>query len=105
MEGDSLHQEGIEVVWQEETGYNVERIENYGPKVVSFSITSGTGRGYVVGVYVPSNYVSVVHWVDQAMVAKMKGLGTILMWDLNIRLEKPRNEREEELAMALANHV
>ena len=43
-------------------------------------------RLYVVGAYVPPNDVPVVHWVDQSMMVKPKGVDTIFLGRLNMRL-------------------
>ena len=59
---------------------------------------------YVFKVYVLPNDVPAVHWVEQALAAKPKGLETIFMGDLNSHLRNPCNKREEELATALAKH-
>ena len=57
---------------------------------------------YVFKVYVLPNDVPAVHWVEQALAAKPKGLETIFMGDLNSHLRNPCNKREEELETALA---
>ena len=44
-----------------------------------------------------------VHHVEQALRAAHTGLELILMGDLNARLGNPRDKREEDLAMALAD--
>ena len=74
------------MVGQEEAGWQVEGMENFGRNVVSFMLTFMAQRWYVVGVYVPPNNVPAVHRVDQALVTKTKGLETILVGYLNVRL-------------------
>ena len=54
--------------------------------------------------YVPPNIMHAVHQVYQALTAKTMSIETILMVDLNARLEDPFNEREEDLTTALSNH-
>ena len=49
------HRGGIAIVWREEEGWKVEVVTNFGPNMVSFTITSGRRRWYVVGAYAPPN--------------------------------------------------
>ena len=53
----------------------------------------------------PPNNVPVVHSVEQVLVANPKGVETIFLWDLNARMGETRDERKEELATELADHV
>ena len=45
-----------------------------------------------------------VYQVEQSLAAKPPGIETILMGDLNARLEDPRNNSEDDLVTALSNH-
>ena len=76
---------------------------NFDPNVVGFLITVGAIQWYVVGSYVLPNDVPAVHHVEQALEAASKGLQIILMRDLNVQLKTPRDEREEDMATALAD--
>ena len=49
------------VVLQDEAGWKVKGMDNYGPNVVRFLLNSKAWRWYVVGVYVPTNNVPAVH--------------------------------------------
>ena len=60
-EAEIHHFRGGAVVWQEEAGWQVEGVVNFGPNVVSFLLTSGVSRWYNVGLYVPPNDVPAVH--------------------------------------------
>ena len=71
--------------------------------VVSFLLTSGSRRWYVVGAYVPPNNRSSVHHMEQALKAAPTGLELILMGYLNAPLGEPCDEREEDLETALAD--
>ena len=79
-------------------------MENYVPSMVSFLLTPGAWRWYVVGAYVPKNDVYVVHWLEQVMADKSKRVGTILLGELNTCLGEMINECTEDLATALSNH-
>ena len=52
---------GIAVVWQEESGWKVERMENYSPSVASFLLTSVARRWYIVGEYVRTSNVTMLN--------------------------------------------
>ena len=82
-------------------------MENYGANVVSFLLTLGSQRWYVVGAYVHPNTVHVApvaHQEEQELAGKLKEVETILLGELNARLGEPRDERKEDLVTALADH-
>ena len=60
---------------------------NFRPNVVSFLVTLGYWRWYVVRVYMPLNNVHVVHCVEQALAVAQKYVDIILMGDLNTRFQ------------------
>ena len=80
----------------------MEGIVNSGPTVASFLMTSGSRRWYVVGEYVPTHDASADHRIKQMLEVAPKGIEIILLGDLNIRLRKLRDDRENELSSALA---
>ena len=91
------------MVWRAAKGWQVENTDSFGPNVVSFLLTLGARRWYIVGAYVPPNNRPSVHRVEQALQAAPAGLELILMGDLNAHLYNPHDKREEDLAMALAD--
>ena len=72
--------------------------------MVSFIITSGRKRWYVVGAYMPTNDLPTAHWITQALECGTEGVGKLLVGDLNACLANERDEREEQLATVLAGH-
>ena len=54
-EADIRHRGEITLVWREETGWQVESVTVFGLNMVSFTITAGQKRWYVVGAYVTPN--------------------------------------------------
>ena len=60
---------------------------------------------YSTGIINKPNGVPAAHQVEQALDAKSKGIDNILLGDLNTRLEEPRDVREKDLDMSLADHV
>ena len=91
------------MVWRAATGCQVENTASFGPNVVSFLLILGARQWYIVGAYMPPNDGPRMHCVEQALQAVPKGLELILMGSLNARLGDPRDEREEELVMALVD--
>ena len=69
----SRHQGGFIVTWREKTGWQVEGIANYGPNVLSFVLTTGRRRWYVVEAYVPPNNAPTIPCVDEALGQAAKG--------------------------------
>ena len=66
----------------------MEGIVNFGPKVASFLLTSGSRIRYVVGAYVPPNNIPAVYGVGRALEAVPKGMEVILIGYLNTRTRK-----------------
>ena len=80
------HRGGIEVVWREDTGCQVEGIVNFGPNVASLFLTSGSKIWYIVGEYVTSHNVPAVRRIEQALEVALKGMEVILLVDINVRM-------------------
>ena len=51
----------------------------------------------------PPNDAPTVHRIKQALEEAPKGMEVILLGDLSVRLREPRDAKEEDLAMALAD--
>ena len=75
----------------------MEGATNYKPNVVSFKITVGWKRWFVVNAYVTSNEQPVVHRVEQVLVPCPAGTEMLLFSDLNYHLVQPCDQREEDL--------
>ena len=58
---------------------------------------------YAVGAYVPLDNKLDMHCVKPALVASPKGVELILLGKINLRMGDPCIEREEYLAMELAD--
>ena len=94
----SAHQGGVALIWRESWHYEVEETRIEGPNVLSFRIVSGELKFYVVGCYIPPSDLSTLDQVRGAWERCPKGFRPILLGDLNINLESPRDERDEEIA-------
>ena len=102
--GRELTRGGVAIVWREAKGWGVEGVRSFGPNVVSFIITLGRKLWYVVGAYVLPNDLPTVNWITQVLACKPKGVGKMLVGDLNACLTNPRDQQEEQLATVLAGH-
>ena len=76
----------------------------FGSNVVSYTVTSGRKRWYVVGSYVTPNDLTEVHQLTNVLSCGLERLGELLVGDLNACLENSRNQWEEHLATVLAGH-
>ena len=57
----------IMVLWREDAGWKVEGIVNFGPKVASFLLMSGSCICYVIGAYMNPNDVPTFYCVKKAV--------------------------------------
>ena len=73
-ETESWHRGGVAVVWRAAKGWRVEITASFGPNVVSFLVTLGEILWYILGAYVPTNNMSDLHFMDQALRPAPNGL-------------------------------
>jgi hypothetical protein len=90
-------QGGISLFWRTSGTYEIEEVELRGPNVLSFQLVSGTARWYIIGCYIPPNDLTTLTHVDEAWWACPNGCLSILLGDLNINLDAPRNERDDTI--------
>ncbi len=69
-----------------------------GPNVLSFQLVSGATRWYIVGCYIPPNYLTTITHVEQAWQACPRGCLPILLGNLNVNLAPPRDEHNKTIA-------
>ena len=55
-----------------------------------------------MGEYVPPHDMPAVHCIEQALEVAPKGMEVILLGYLKVRIREPRNERKDNLVLALA---
>ena len=80
-------------------------MRNFGPNVVSFIITLGRKQWYVVGYYMPPNNLPTVYWITKPLACGPKGVGELILGELNAYLEDLRDQREEQLVTVLVVHL
>ena len=100
---ESQHWGGLALVWRAALGWQVEFKVYFGPNLVSFLLTLGARRWYILGAYVLLNDIPAINCVEEALIAAPKELEIILMGDLNVRLRYPCDKREKDLETVLAD--
>ena len=93
----SGHQGGVALVWKEnDPKFEVESVLfNNGPNIVTFQLTTGDERFYVIGIYVPPDCSNGVDDLRRAWDACPQGCKPIILGDFNINFGYPRDERED----------
>jgi hypothetical protein len=93
----SGHQGGVALAWKEDDPkIEVESVLfNNGPNIVTFQVTTGDDRFYVIGTYAPPDCRNGVDNLRRAWEACPQGCRPIVLGDLNINFWYPRDEREE----------
>ena len=91
----------VALVWRESRHYEVEEARIESANVLTFRVVSGELKFYVVGCYIPPSDLTTLDQVRAAWARCPKGFRPMLLGDLNLNLESPRDEREEEIAEQL----
>ena len=99
----SGHQGGVALVWKEDDPkFEVESVLfNNGPNIVTFQVTTGDERFYVIGVYIPPDCNKGVDHLWGAWEACPQDCKPIILGDLNINFGFPRDEQEEVIVNLL----
>jgi hypothetical protein len=98
----SNKQGGIALVWKEDhSSFEVEVACVVTPNLLTFRLVTGYERFYLMGIYIPPNETTGVDALWAAWNACPDGCTPIVMGDLNISFEHPRDEREEAIANLL----
>ena len=93
----SGHQGGVALVWKEnDPKFEVESVLfNNGPNIVTFQVTTGDERFYVIGIYVPPDCNKGLDDLRGAWDACPQGCKPIIFGDFNINFGYPQDKREE----------
>jgi exonuclease III len=94
----SKHKGGLALCWKESRLYELEETTFLSPHVLTFRLITGGLKYYVVGVYIPPSSTAELTHIRRAYANCPEGFKPILAGDLNIDLESPRDERDEEIA-------
>eukprot|EP00957_Ditylum_brightwellii_P141063 10746548-Ditylum_brightwellii.AAC.1 len=94
----SAHQGGIALCWRVNGAYEIKEAKFLGPHVLSFQLRTGLDRYFVMGCYIPPDYLDALEHVKRVWEEQLKGCKPLLLGDLNINLEYPRDERDGIIA-------
>ena len=97
----SKHQGGIALFWQpDHEGFEVEATRVVTPNLITFQLVTGDKQYYVMGRYLPPNDTGGGGGDDlqAAWEACPANFSAIVMGELNINVEHPRDEREATIA-------
>ncbi|EJK60561.1 hypothetical protein THAOC_19061 [Thalassiosira oceanica] len=97
----SVHQGGVALCFRDDhPDFELEEQRFFGPNVVTFRLITGRAKYYCLGAYIPpsDDTQMTLDDVRAAHAARPKGFEFILLGDLNIKLDAPRNTREEIIA-------
>ena len=93
---------GVSLFYKAGSKYNLENGRAVGPNCITFELETGETRYYVIGAYLPpSDLTGSFRAVEHALGQIPKGCILMLLGDLNVDLDVPRNEREAEIAAKL----
>ncbi|KAL7524110.1 hypothetical protein ACHAXR_000447, partial [Thalassiosira sp. AJA248-18] len=94
----SAHQGGVALCWRDSDAYEVEETKIWSPNVIAFRLITEAANFYVVGCYIPPSDPETLEHVEKAWENCPKGFRPLLIGDMNINLESPRDERDETIA-------
>ena len=99
----SHRQGGVALVYRDSPHWQVESVSMHGPNVISLELVTGARRLPLVGVYIPPNDSSTLVHVEQAL-NSFCNRDPIVLGDLNVALDSPRDDRAIAIATALARY-
>jgi hypothetical protein len=92
----SCSQGGVALAWRENNlKFEVKLVLFHGLNTLTFQLTTGDERIYIVGTYIPPNCTRGVEGVRRAAEACPAGCKLLVMEDLNINIGFPCDKREE----------
>ena len=94
----NAHQGGVAICWRKSDAFEVEETKTWGPNVITTHLVTGRNRFFVVGGYIPPSDLTTLAQIQKAWDQCPKGCIPLFLGDLNINLESPRDERDEQIA-------
>jgi hypothetical protein len=93
------NQGGIALMWKESHQFfEVEAATAVTPNLMTVQLVTGYERFYVMGIYIPPNDTTGVDALRTAWAACPANCTLLIMGDLNINFEHPRDARKEDIA-------
>ena len=99
----STAQGGVALVHRESRAWHLEGVRIFGPNVIRAVLVEGSRKTTMIGAYIPPNETdgATVGWIEKACEGDERP--KILLGDLNVRLNSPRDAREVDIATTMAN--
>ena len=94
-------QGGVALCWRENDRFVVEEQRTLGANVITCQMVTGHGRYYLIGCYLPPSDTTVADDMEKAIEACPRTCTPLLLGDLNINFEHPRDPRDEKVAEIL----
>ena len=95
----SHSQGGVALVWKEgHDSFEVEAATVVTANLLTFQLVTGYKRFHVMGIYIPPNHTTRVDVLRQAWEACPANCIPLVIGDLNVNFEHPRNAHEEDIA-------
>jgi exonuclease III len=98
----SKAQGGVALIYRESEYWTVESVKRFGSDVISFQLATGQKWYSCVGGYTPPNDESIIESICKAFDSFPKG-PRILLGDLNVNLNNPRNDHGLQIATMVAD--
>ena len=97
---------GVSLFHRDSELYSLENARVRGPNIITFELQVGATRYYAIGCYLPpsesgADSASTYAAVEQLMQQAPKESILMVLGDLNVNLDEPRNEQEAQVAAAM----
>jgi hypothetical protein len=98
----SKHQGGIALLWKlDHELFEVEAARIMTPNLITFQLVMGDEQYYIMGIFIPPNDTAEGEDLWAAWEACLANCSPIVMGNLNINVEYPRNKRKAAIANLL----
>ena len=92
----SRHRGGVAIFYRPAPHLAVEAARKFGPNVISFQLSTGARRWYIVGCYLAPDDTSTMERVVKALWSRPKGAELLVAGDLNTNIAAPEGDRRAD---------
>ena len=99
------HQGGVALLYRKSKEWHLEDTKTIGDNIIRTTLVSRAGRIILIGVYRPPSEedLKTIHQLDETLKGT-ENSKLIIMGDLNVKLDKPKNHIQEEVTNALQSY-
>ena len=102
---ENSHQGGVALLHRANEDWHIENERTFGPNVVKATLVHEDRRTTIIGIYVPPSEEDMTTMMHlEAAMANVDLDKTIILGDLNVNLEKPKDDRTNEIVEAIKTH-